>query len=69
LHPLDVDPVGLGGLRTPVYQQARRIEDMIAHPMRFQQMVQPEAVVAHLVARDHLDLNDWPAQLSGNLVP
>jgi hypothetical protein len=40
---------------------------MIAHPMRFQQMVQPETVVAGLVAREHLDLDDWPAQILGNL--
>jgi hypothetical protein len=69
LHPLEVDPVGLGALRSPVYQQARRIEDMIAHPMRFQHMVQPEAIVAGLVARDHLDLVDRPAEFTGNLTP
>jgi hypothetical protein len=32
LHPLDVDPVGLGGLRSPVHQQARGIKNMIVHP-------------------------------------
>jgi hypothetical protein len=69
LHPLDVDPVGLGGLRSPIYQQARGIKDMIVHPMRFQEIVQPEPVVTRLVARDRLDLVDQPAEFTGNLTP
>ena len=63
-HSLDVDPIGLGTPRPPVHQQARRIENMIAHPMSFEQAVQPEPVIAGLVARDHLDR---PAQLAANL--
>jgi hypothetical protein len=69
LHPLDVDPVGLGGLRSTVHQQARGIKDMIVHPMRFQEMVQPEPVVTRLVSRDRLDLVDRPAEFTGNLTP
>jgi len=42
---------------------------MILHPMRFQEMVQPEPVVTRLVARDHLDLEDRPAEFTGNLTP
>jgi hypothetical protein len=49
-------------------ESPRRIEDMIARPVRFQQMMQREAVVACFVARDHLDLGDWPAQFPGNLM-
>jgi hypothetical protein len=33
---------GLGGLRSPVHQQACWIKNMIVHLMRFQEMVQPE---------------------------
>jgi hypothetical protein len=69
LHPLDVDPVGLGGLRSTVHQQARGIKDMIVHPMRLQEMVQPEPVVTRLVARDRLNLEDRPAEFTGNLTP
>ena len=69
MHPLDVDPVGFGGLRSPVHQQARGIKDMIVHPMRFQEMVQPEPIVTRLVARDRLDLVDRPAEFTGNLTP
>jgi hypothetical protein len=31
LHPPDVDPVGLGGFRSLVHQEARGIKDVIAH--------------------------------------
>jgi hypothetical protein len=68
LRPLDVDPVGPGTPRSPVHQQARRIEDVIAHPMRVQKIVQPEAVVGRIVARGHRDLDDWPAQFPGELM-
>src|SRR5215467_408667 len=64
-HPLDVNPIGLGAPRPPVHQQARRIENMITHPMSFEQAVQPEPVIAGFVARDHLDRS---AQLSANLL-
>src|SRR5215471_14150726 len=64
-HPLDVNPIGLGAPRPPVHQQARRIENMITHPMSFEPAVQPEPVIAGLVARHHLDRS---AQLSANLL-
>jgi hypothetical protein len=32
-YPFDVDPVGLGPLRPPSHQQARGVENIIAHPM------------------------------------
>jgi hypothetical protein len=63
-HPLDVNPIGLGPPRPPIHQKACRIENMIVHTGSREQAVQPEPVIAGLVARDHFDR---PAQLPANL--
>jgi hypothetical protein len=48
----EVDPVGLAPAGAAVDQQARRVDDLIGDAVRHQEPVQPEAVVAGLIAGD-----------------
>src|ERR687894_2834390 len=51
-----IDPIGLASAGTAVDQQACRVDDLIGDAMRQQEPVQPEAVIAGLVAGDDLYL-------------
>src|SRR5260221_12880404 len=50
----------------PVHLQARRVNDVIAYAVRFELPVQPETIVAGLVARDHFDR---PTRLAADTCP
>src|ERR1700731_964349 len=54
-HTVDVDSVRLRSARSPVHLQAGRIQNVIVNAMGFQDPMQPEPVIARLVARHHLD--------------
>jgi len=65
-YAFDVDPVGLGPLSLAGSPAGLWVDNIIAYPMLCETAaVQPEPVVAGLVARDHLD---WPTQIALNLL-
>jgi hypothetical protein len=54
-QPFGIDPIRLGLARSSVHLQAGRINHVIAHPMRFQLPMQPEPIIAGLIARYRFD--------------
>jgi hypothetical protein len=58
-----IDAIRLGSSRAPILLHACRIDHQAVHALTFEQTVEPESVVARLVARDDFD---GPADLSSN---
>jgi hypothetical protein len=52
--PLDINSVRLGLARPPINLHTRGIDDLVAYALRFEQTVEPEAVIARFVARNHI---------------
>src|SRR5215467_3249988 len=51
---LDVTSVRLGSARPTINLHTRRIDDIVAYALRFEQTVEPEAVIARFVATNHI---------------
>src|SRR5262249_3266734 len=51
---LDVNSVRLGSARPTINLHTRRIDDIVAYALRFEQTVEPEAVIARFVATNHI---------------
>jgi hypothetical protein len=45
-----IDVIRLGSSRPPIHLHARRIDHVAAHALAFEQTVEPEPVIARLVA-------------------
>src|SRR5215469_5298321 len=51
---LDINSVRLGSARPTINLHTRRIDDVVAYALRFEQTVEPEAVIARFVATNHI---------------
>jgi hypothetical protein len=51
---LDINSVRLGSARPTINLHGRRIDDVVVYALRLKQAVEPEAVVARFVARNHI---------------